>query len=431
MFKRAKIALAVGAVGTTAALLATMQPAFGDPQARPGDAVAVGSDTVQNAADFLFSGDTSGDPAYNTGKTNEVYNYFATGDGNGRALYDSTGALLYGNGTTSAVLRAGTKPVERPDGSGAGITALTNDSLGGTGYEGLPNGSITFSRASRLPKSAEQTACAAISGCGGLHVFQYATDNLEIAKSSVSFNGFPLSGAQLLYIYSHCDGNQGIEWSEVPNAPAGASNNHIIPVIPQSGSGTRSFFESDIGLADSTVTASTCIRISEEHDPTGVTLATQPGSTTNDAADAIEPFSVGKIKLIQSGYYSNSQEPSANFAISLIPGCTLGDQTPNCPTADQNMANDGNPVYDSTRGLYFLARDFDLGLVPGSGVCGTGGADASYSGCKPSQPGGTKNWVNDLLKGATSWIARAANNPDIAAAGFTPNYQDLGDASSG
>ena len=75
MFKRAKTALAIGAVGTTAALLVTMQPASADPQARPLDAVVVGSDTVQNAADFLFSGDISGDPAYNTGKTNEVYNY--------------------------------------------------------------------------------------------------------------------------------------------------------------------------------------------------------------------------------------------------------------------------------------------------------------------------------------------------------------------
>ncbi|HTW18939.1 MAG TPA: substrate-binding domain-containing protein [Mycobacteriales bacterium] len=430
MFKRAKTALAIGAVGSTAALLVAMQPAFGDPQARPGDAVGVGSDTVQNAADFLFSGDTSGDTAYNNAKTNEVYNYFATGDANGRALYDSTGTLLYGNGTTAAVLRAGTKPVERPDGSGAGIAALTADSLGGAGYDGLPNGSITFARASRLPKGAEQSACAAITDCGGLHVFQFATDNLEIAKSSVSFNGFPLSGAMLLYIYSHCDGNQGVEWSEVPGAPAGASNNHIIPVIPQSGSGTRNFFESDIGLSDTTVTNSTCIRVSEEHDPTGITLATQPGSTTNDAADAIEPFSVGKIKLIQSGYYANSQEPASNFNIALISGCTSGDQTPNCPSADQNKANDGNPVYDSTRGLYFIARDFDLNLTPGSGAC-LSAPDSTYGECQPSQPGGTKNWVNDLFKGSGSWIARSIQAPDIEAAGLTPNYQDLGDASSG
>ena len=425
MSRKARATLALGAAGTTAALLFAMQPAWADPQARPGDAVAVGSDTVQNAADFLFSGDVAGDPAYNTGKTNSVYNYFATGDGNGRALYDSTGALLYGNGTTSAVLRAGTKPVERPDGSGAGISALIADSVGGGGYQGLPTGSLTFSRASRLPKGSEQTSCAGITDCGGLHVFQFATDNLEIAKSSVSFNGFPLDGTQLAYIYSHCDGSQGIEWAEVPGAPSGASTDHIIPVIPQSGSGTRNFFESDIGVSDSTISSSTCIRISEEHDPTGVTLAATP-------ADAIEPFSVGKINLIQSGYYGNSQEPASNFNIALISGCTTGDMTPNCPSADQKAASDSDTshsdsVYDSTRGLYFIARDYDLGLTPGSGTC----ASSSYSGCKPSQPGGTKNFVNDLLKGSTSWIARASNAPDISAAYFTPNYQDLGDVSSG
>ncbi len=431
MFKRAKTALAIGAVGSTAALLVTMQPAFADPQARPGDAVVVGSDTVQNAADFLFSGDVSGDPAYNTGKTNEIYNITATGDNNGRALYDPNGNLLYGVGTTSVVMRAGTKPVERVDGSGAGITALTADSLGGAGYNGLVNGSFTFSRSSRLPKAAEQSACAAIAGCGGLHVFQLATDNLEMAVSSVSTNAFPMSTTQLAYVYSHCDGSQGVEFSEVPNAPGGASNNHIIPTIPQAGSGTRGSFESDIGVSDATITSTPCLRISEEHDPTGVTLATQPGSSTLDPADAIEPFSVGKIKLIQSGYYGNSGQPASNFQITLMTGCTTGDQTPNCPTAHQILASDGNPVYDNTRGMYLLARDFDLNLTPGVGVCASGGADASYGQCKPSQPGGTKNWVNDVLKGATSWIARAANAPDIAAAGFTANYADLGDASSG
>ena len=426
MLTRARACLALGAAGTTAALLVMTQPALGDPQARPLDAVAVGSDTVQNAADFLFNGDTNGDPSYNTGKTNEVYNYFATGDGNGRALYDSTGALLYGNGTTAAVLRAGTKPVERPDGSGAGITALTTDSLGGTGYEGLPNGSITFSRAARLPKTSEQSACQGISGCGGLHVFQYATDNLEIATAGGTTNAFPLSKAQLLYIYSNCDSTNnklGVTWSSVPGAPAGASSDHIIPVIPQSGSGTRNFFESDLGISDTTVTNSTCIRVSEEHDPTGITLSSNP-------ADAIEPFSVGKATLIKDGYYANSQEPLANFNIALLSGCTSGDKTPSCPTADQTKASDGNPVYDSTRGLYFIARDFDLSLTPGSGSCASGGADASYDQCKPSQPGGTKNWVNDLLQGSTAWIARASNASDITAAGFTPNYQDLGDASA-
>jgi ABC-type phosphate transport system substrate-binding protein len=445
MSRKARAMLALGTLGTTAALIATIQPAWADPQARPTDAVAVGSDTVQNAADFLFNGDTLGHPSYNQGKSNTVYNFFATGDGNGRALYNSSGQLLYGNGTTSAVLRAGTKPVERPDGSGAGISALVADSLGSTGYQGLPLGSLTFIRASRLPKAAEQTSCAGVSGCGGLHVFQFATDNLEIATSGgtgPATDAFPLSETQLAFIYSHCDasggtvggptaGSQGVTWSQVPGAPASpaAPNAHIIAVIPQSGSGTRNFFEGDIGVSDATIASSTCLRVSEEHDPTGITQSATP-------ADAIEPFSVGKIKVIQSGYFNNSQEASSDFQIALIPGCAspATDQTPNCGTAGttQNLSSDGNPVYDATRGLYFIARDFDLGLTLGTGaVCGSGGSNPNYGQCKPSQPGGTKNWVQDLLSGATSWIARGTNAGDITSAGFTANYQDLGDASSG
>jgi ABC-type phosphate transport system substrate-binding protein len=405
MFRRAKVALAVGVAGTSTLVALFAAPASADPQARPSDAVGVGSDTAQYGADFLMDGDVSGHAGYNQGKANRVYNEFATGDGNGRALYDSKGNLIgvsssgSPNGTSALALRAGAKPVQRPDGSGDGIAALIADSLGGTGYQGLPKGSISFARASRLPKASENSTCQSNPNCGGLHVFQFATDALAMGKwSGGTSNAVPLSAAQLKTIYS-CGGT-GPSGAVLWNAVGGTSPDPIDAVIPQSGSGTRNFFLADIGLS----APGACVRTSQEHDPTGITKAVNP-------ADAIEPFSVGRLKLIQANYFTNTQEPASDFQVADV---TTG--TP----------SDSGAVYNSAHGVYFIARDHDLNAVA-----------ANFDPTSPdpslhaAQPGGTSNWVQTLFLGSTSWIARSTNAPLIASAGFTAGYQDLGDATSG
>ena len=432
MRKPRKSAAVLSAIGTCAVLVFGVGSAFADDQPTPNDVVGVGSDTVQYASDFLADGTPSGLPGYNAAVTNRDMSFFATGDGNGRALYNSSGTLLTGNssanGTTTVVLREGTKPVARPDGSGDGILALTNDSIGsGTSWESLPNNSINYARASRLPKQAEQSACAAIADCGGLHVYEFASDNLEIAKSSTASNAFPLDVADLVQIYECNDRT----WASLPGAPAGASTNTIIPVLPQSGSGTRNFFEADLGIADSAI--GTCVQTAEEHDPTGITHAHVAGGTTLDPADAIEPFSVGRARLAASGYFANGPEPASDFAISLITGCSgvSSAWTSAGDTADQGycgtgtdpadstqpsnggtpiVAPDGGNVYDSVRGLYFIVRDFDL-------TSGT-----------PFQPGATKNFAQVLFSGTSSVIAKSANAGLIRAAFLVPNYHDEGDA---
>ncbi len=408
--------------------------AFADNQPTAGDVVGVGSDTVQFASDFFADGDPSGDAGYNGSVTNRDMSFFATGDGNGRALYNSSGGLLAGNGgalegTTTVVLRQGTKPVARPDGSGDGIAALTNDSIGGTGYEGLPNNSINYARASRLPKPTEQTNCSNnASGCGGLHVFQFASDNLEIAKwTGGTSNAVPLSKADLVGIYE-CTITK---WNSIPGNSGGSANT-IIPVIPQSGSGTRNFFEADLGITDTNL--GTCVETSEEHDPTGITHAVKQGTTTLDPADAIEPFAVARARLAASGYFNNGPEPASDFAIGLITGCSGVSSAwlANGDTADQGFcgatdttdpnqpanggtpinAQDGNAIYDSVRGLFFVVRDVDL------------------TSTTPFQPGSTKNFAQVLFSGSTSFIAKSANQPLIRAAFLVPSYHDLGDAHS-
>jgi ABC-type phosphate transport system substrate-binding protein len=446
MLRRTRAFTALGALGaSTALVLSTMQgAASADPQAQSSDVVGVGSDTVQYAADFLFDGDTVGDVGQNFQQQNRVINEFATGDNNGRALYDSSGQLLsyYNNGSTSAVtqngttsivLRAGQRPVTRPDGSGAGVGALIADSVGAAApgnYEGLPNGSINFTRMSRLPSngsgSEEATCDANATGCNGLHVYRFATDQLEVAVWSGSqtptttdpsggTNAPALSINQLATIYGASIPNCKT-WASV-GVTGGASTNPIIPVIPQSGSGTRNFFIADLVAAVPTFTLGNCAVVSEEHDPTGITHAVSTNSALNtvtypntypgksyDPADAIEPFSAARITLINGqaanatfpsgvpAYFANSGEEPLDFKVKLNSGT---------PT-------DSNPLYDTTRGVYFVVRQVDV------------------TSTVKMEPGGTKNFVQTLFSGAGSLIGSASNAALIQAAGFTPSYKDCG-----
>jgi ABC-type phosphate transport system substrate-binding protein len=382
MRKITKVGL--GALGASAMLLSLAGPALADGSPQTSDFVAVGSDTVQNASNFLFDGDQNGNPGFNyANRASRVFSFDANGDDNGRALYpaSSTTALA-----VTEILRAGTLPVARPNGSGSGIAAITADSIGGAGYSTLPNGNINIVRASRFPKPAEQTACAAIADCGGLHVFQFATDDLQVATAVTTNATAALTDLQLAHIYQ-CDAGY-TNWN---GTLGGTSADAIIPVIPQSGSGTRSFFLADLHAALSTFSATgstlgSCVVTGQEHDPTSI--------TSNVAKqDVVMPFSTGKLALI------NGTEPGGKAYFGTTVAGTI-------------MSNYSTGGYDAPRGLFFIVRDFDLANA------------AHYS------PSATKNIYSYLFSGATSFIARGSNNGLIQSAGLTPAYADLGDASA-
>ena len=404
-----KVGIATATVAAAASVVALATPALADTAAQPGDVVGVGSDTVQNAADFVFDGAPGVAGGYNNlGNVNRVVSYDATGDANGRATYDgtcgtaqsATGLGVFCDSTTnqppnllggSVVLRAGTKPVVRPNGSGAGAGALINDSTPG-GYDKLPTGSIQFARMSRLPNSTEEGNCGVGSTCGGLHVYQFATDDLAIARVATGFNGpAGLSKAELIGIYT-C---QYRHWNDLPGN-SGGSTDAIDPLIPQSGSGTRNFFLQDLTDANggTTVSPGTCVRTVEEHDPTGIYADPHP-------ADAVEPFSTGKIALINSGYFANG----VNYSGSNSPN---GAYTPGFLTVEKGTPVDGNANYRSTRGLYFVVRQEDV------------------TSTTPMQPGGTQNYTAALFTDPQSAIRSASGQAEITAAGFTPAFVDCG-----
>ncbi len=159
MRKTLKTGLAGATVAALAlALMVPMGAAQADVAPQSGDAVGVGSDTVQYILDFGADGDIHGNLGYNANLgQNRLFSFDATPDANARAGYlnGSTNASLK-NLNPTIVLRAGSSPVQRPNGSGAGITALNKD----TGA----SEKISFVRASRLPTAAEQATAAATAG---------------------------------------------------------------------------------------------------------------------------------------------------------------------------------------------------------------------------------------------------------------------------
>lgn len=386
MLKKARMLAGLGAVGVSVALIAGSQSAFattaqGSANTPNADVVGVGSDTLQFAADFLADGSPTSSGYNNGGNKYRMINYDATGDAVGRGLYGPTGGQYYTDSpTTAVVLRAKQKPVEIPDGSSNGIKALLADSPGsGTTYgqagstAGVTNGSIQYARMSRIIKATEEGTCEGYTGCGQLHPVAIGTDTLQIAVVATGTHA-PSGGftaAQLKAIYG-CTGGSGTggvwTWADV----GGTGTDPIIPVVPQVGAGTRGDFESSIGYVGDTFPS--CVKTAQEHDPSGITSQSNP-------ADAIEPFSLARVNLINSNYFLNAGETGGQIAL-----LTSG--------------------YSFTRNMYITMREVDVETAT------------------KWQPGSTLNWAQTLFIGAASFLNKAAGAADVQAAGFVPGVVD-------
>jgi ABC-type phosphate transport system substrate-binding protein len=383
-----------GVAATVAAALSAglVSPASADVQPGAKDAVAVGSDTVQYVADFVDDGTPGGLSGFNSANTaRRVFSFDATGDANGRASYQ--------NGTSTAlastiVIRANSKPIVRPNGSGAGISALLADSTH----------QIDFVRSSRLPKASEESDSRA-TAFGGIHVFRIATDGLQIAVNSngagnPSWNGpAGLSAAELINIYN----GTYKRWSDVPSYTGPNPADAIIPILPQVGSGTRNDFLADLKAANggTDVALTNTIRTAEEHDPSaisGLASGTQTFADTSTAPytklDALAPFSTGRDKLIDTGYFGTTPAPNT---ITLLIG------TP----------PDSATSYALARSLYLLVRQSDV------------------TSTTPFLAGGSLNMVNTLFGTSTSQYGKVASNGLFTAAGVTRSWADLNFNTSG
>jgi ABC-type phosphate transport system substrate-binding protein len=384
--KMVRAGLATTAATALVMGLATAPNASADYAPIAQDVVGVGGDTPQYDLQFLADGSSiAGTQGYNsTGNRYKLVTFNATPDGNARAAY--------ANGSTQSspiplnatdVLREGTSPVQRVQSSGAAITALLADT-------GTPE-TINFVFSASLPTTAQQTQ-AGNQGWGSLHVVQLGTDAVQIVADATSHAPAGLSTAELLAIYK----GDVTKWNQINSSLPNAT---IIPLLPPSSSSITKTFLADLKTANggtAPTLANPNIKTVEQNDPTAITAASSP-------ADAIVPFSSARLKLYDNHYF---RDPSTVFP---------GSSSPIDPGVDAltGSSPDSGSAYSSTVKHYVIFRQSDL------------------SSATPWQPGSSKNWVQTLFSGGTPFAKSTAGLADIAAAGTTPAYSDLGNVSSG
>ncbi|MDX6229120.1 MAG: hypothetical protein QOI76_2510 [Frankiales bacterium] len=240
MISKNRLAVAAISAGLVTSLLG-MGAAQADPTGAPTPRalVGVGSDTTQDVM-------------------NAVANDVVIAGVKQIGSFNATGSATFNTG------KAGCSTVARPNGSGAGRAALLNSLNAG-------DGCIQFSRSSSLTLTASTPS---------LTYVPFAVDAVSYAITSGSSLPRSFAKTDLQAIY-HCD----------PNYVGTGPNYAITPILPQSGSGTRSYWEGQMGITDADVVANVypCIingvkngQIIEEH--TGTALDSK----------SIVPFSIGQ-----------------------------------------------------------------------------------------------------------------------------------------
>jgi ABC-type phosphate transport system substrate-binding protein len=249
-----KLLAGSAAAATMVALAAG--PALADPPSgvtpKATDVVGVGSDTIQNVMDQL-SHDYNASHA--TGA--RLYSWDATNP--------ATGAV-----NDPIVTKAGCASILRPNGSSAGIAALDANTADGSGF------CIDFARSSRGRSSTDPPYAS-----GGIAFTALAGDAVTYATRSAAAGGTSAPGnlttAQLAGIYQ-CTIT---DWNQV-----GGKAGTIAPFLPQTGSGTRSFFLLALGGGTTPITPGACVNSSVEENQGVDPLLNDP--------NAIVPFSVAK-----------------------------------------------------------------------------------------------------------------------------------------
>jgi len=229
------------------------------------DITGVGSDTLGTVMD-QFSADWNGSTS--SGSTGRLYSFDAENP--------VTNAL-----GDNIIPKQDCGALPRPNGSGAGITAITTEN-GTTG--GHP--CLDFARSSS-PRGA--------SNPDSITFDALAEDAVTYATQSTTNAPKNLTTADLTGIYNCTITN----WKQI-----GGKSGTIAPFIPQPGSGTRSFFLAAIDVT----TPGSCV--SDDNGNLEESEGTNPVLNT-DKANVIVPYSVGKY--LAQRYHS---------AACLVAACT-------------------------------------------------------------------------------------------------------------
>jgi len=271
------------------------------------DLIGVGSDTSQHALKLFAD-------AWNAESTSaKIATFAATGGG-------------------QITLPSGT--INRPNGSGAGKSLL---------YGSGNNVDIDFARSSSAQSTAETQA--------GLQSFPFALDTLVMAVSNSTPSNAPatLTPANIVGIYKGDITN----WSQIDPSKSGV----IAPKIPQTGSGTRSFFTSQLktmnGGVDVTLAAS--VKEVQEHDD----------SQIKSDPNAIAPFSKGRAGLLGTTLRLESGWSANRALYNVVRASDLGNVL-----VKAAFGEDGALCSTDARPLIEAAGFQQLATPDHGGVCG-------------------------------------------------------------
>ncbi|MEO6510232.1 MAG: Ig-like domain repeat protein [Nocardioides sp.] len=230
------------------ASLSMAAPALADPSAgyvpSTSDVIGVGSDTSEFVMNYLADGNAG------------VAGYNASGPANKLVSWNA----LPPTGQPATINLPTNPAAPRPNGSGNGKKALY-------GAGNVPD--VDFARSSAPLDATEKS--------NGLQAFPFAKDSLALATAKTTNAPTTISAADMVRIYS----GAVTDWSQL-----GGTAGVIAPKIPQSGSGTRSFFVAQLKAANNGVDVVLAGSVTEvqEHDP----------SLIQSNPNAVAPFSIGR-----------------------------------------------------------------------------------------------------------------------------------------
>lgn len=258
--------IAASALLASGFALAVVAPASADPTFVPdgNDVVGVGSDTIEFVVGDLAAGKTIDGVHVNGWNDTHADVQLAS--------YNATG-------TSPITLRSTSSgTVARPNGSGQGKATLF-----GAGN----NPDVSFARSSSSLNASNGEAT-------NLTQFPFAVDGLKMAVSGLAASNAPasLAAADIVKIY---DGTYK-KWGDIPGYSGPAPDTFIQPKTPQSGSGTRSFFDSELKAANggtAVVYATSSpgylgVQEVQEHDPSPIA----------GNVNAIGPFSTARAQTL-------------------------------------------------------------------------------------------------------------------------------------
>jgi ABC-type phosphate transport system substrate-binding protein len=241
--------------------------------------VGVGSDTMTPLYAGSPTENTAGSLTYDydhqsPAPANLWYSWDAVNPSTG-----ATGDEIITKGSSSTDT---TCEIARPDGSSAGITALEANTEDDGDY------CIDYARSSRAPESTDPDDIVFVPFAGDA----IAWSSPAGTSSDVSPVPSTLTFTDLVDIYTCVD----TTWNEV----GGSSDAPIVPVLPQSGSGTRATFLLDLGGGSTALTPGSCVvngtnSTGDIEENTGLSSpnAAQFDPSGVPAVDDIFPYSIG------------------------------------------------------------------------------------------------------------------------------------------